>query len=63
MLELMIERWKNSDGSSHYLWSVWEAGSRIGMGRAAATPEVAESDGLGWCRQTAGRAPDRVTRL
>lgn len=63
MLELMIEQWKNPDGSSRYLWSVWEAGSRVGMGRAAATPAAAEADGLAWCRQTAGREPDRVTRL
>ena len=63
MLELMIEQWKNPDGSSHFLWSVWEDGSRIGMGRAAATPAAAETEGLSWCRKAAGREPDRVTWL
>lgn len=63
MLELMIELWKNLDGSSHYLWSVWEDGARIGMGRGARTADAAEAEGIEWCRRTAERAPDRVTRL
>ncbi len=63
MLELMIELWKESDGSSRYLWSVWEGGSRIGMGRGARTADAAEAEGTAWCRDTASRAPDRITRL
>jgi hypothetical protein len=63
MLELMIEQWKNPDGSASYLWSLWSAGKRVGMGRGAATAEAAETEGLVVCRQAAGREPDRVTRL
>jgi hypothetical protein len=63
MIELMIEHWTHLDGSSRYLWSIWQEGSRIGMGREAATPEEAERAGRLWCDQALGCAPDRVTRL
>ncbi|MFZ5789981.1 MAG: hypothetical protein ACOY3L_04705 [Pseudomonadota bacterium] len=63
MIELMIEHWTHLDGSNHYLWSIWQDGSRVGMGRGAATPEQAEREGRLWCDQALGCTPDRVTRL
>ena len=32
MLEIMIEQWKNLDGSVDYPWSVWRDGVRVHMG-------------------------------
>jgi hypothetical protein len=63
MIELIIERWSNPDGSSHYLWSVWRDGKRVEMSRHIASAEGAEALGRSWCEQTIGRPPDRVTRL
>ncbi|MCC7049598.1 MAG: hypothetical protein IT562_23005 [Alphaproteobacteria bacterium] len=63
MIELIIEHWKNLDGSSQYLWSVWRDGKRLGVSRPTSLPEDAEQQGLDWCRKSIGEQPDRVTRL
>lgn len=63
MLELMIEEWKTPDGSASYLWSLWNEGRRVGMGRGASSAAAAEAEGEAACRRAAGRAPDRITRL
>ena len=63
MVELVIERWSNVDGSSHYLWSVWHDGKRLEMSGRIAAPESAEAQGRAWCEKSLGRSPDRVTRL
>jgi len=63
MLELMIEEWKNPDRTPSYLWSLWSEGKRIAMGRGSASAAAAQSEGEAACRQAAGRAPDRITRL
>ena len=63
MIELIIERWTNLDGSSHYLWSVWEDGKRLEMSGRVAGAESAEALGRAWCQKSLGRGPDRVTRL
>jgi hypothetical protein len=63
MIELIIEHWKNLDGSSQYLWSVWRDGKRLGVSRPTALSEEAEQQGLDWCRKSTGGQPDRVTRL
>lgn len=63
MIELIIEHWKNLDGSSQYLWSVWRDGKRLGVSRPTSLPEDAEQQGLDWCRKSIGGQPDRVTRL
>ena len=63
MIELIIERWTNLDGSSHYLWSVWEDGKRLEMSCRVAGSESAEAQGRAWCQKSLGRGPDRVTRL
>jgi len=63
MVELIIEHWRNLDGSSQYLWSVWRDGKRIAMSRPNATQHDAEQKGLDWCRQKTGGQPDRITKL
>jgi hypothetical protein len=63
MTELIIEQWKNLDGSCQYLWSVWRDGKRIGMSRPQAKAEEAEQEGMNWCLRSTGSRPDRVTRL
>ena len=63
MIELMIERWGNLDGSSHYLWSVWQDGKRLEMSGRIAGAESAEALGRALCEKSLGRAPDKVTRL
>ena len=32
MLEVMIERWSNRDGTEDFIWSVWQGGERLHMG-------------------------------
>lgn len=63
MIELIIERWTGLDGSSHYLWSVWQEGKRLEMSGRIAGVESAEALGRAWCEKSLGRGPDRVTRL
>jgi hypothetical protein len=63
MVELIIEKWLNLDGSSQFLWSVWRDGKRIGMSRPQEKSEDAERQGLDWCLRSTGSRPDRVTRL
>ena len=63
MIELIIERWGSLDGSSHFLWSVWQDGKRIEMSGRIAGAESAEALGRAWCEKSLGRQPDRVTRL
>jgi hypothetical protein len=63
MVELIIERWGSLDGSSHYLWSVWQDGKRLEMSGRITGAESAEALGWAWCEKSLGREPDRVTRL
>jgi hypothetical protein len=63
MIELIIERWGALDGSSHFLWSVWQDGKRLEMSSRIPGSESAEALGRAWCQKTLGRGPDRVTRL
>ena len=63
MLEVIIERWANPDGSTDYMWSVWRNGNRIRMGGAYPASEAAEADAFEFCAETSNGTPDRVTRL
>jgi hypothetical protein len=63
MIELIIERWRNLDGSEHFLWSVWQEGKRVEMSGQLASAAVAETEGRSWCETTLARAPDRITLL
>lgn len=63
MLVVYIERWKGTDGVARFPWSVWADGRRTGMGEASDNAEAAERQALAYCRETLGRAPDRIQRL
>lgn len=63
MVELIIERWTNPDGSVNFMWSVWRDGKRVGMGRPQRAVELAETEGGQWCWRELKHPPDRVTRL
>lgn len=63
MVELIIECWRNPDGSSHFLWSVWRDGRRVEMGQPVANADAAERAGGQWCWRVLKAPPDRTTRL
>lgn len=63
MLEVMIEQWKNLDGSTAYPWSVWRDGARIHMGAALESAEAAEIDAKAFCVARLGGDPDSVIHL
>ena len=63
MVELIIEKWGNLDGSAGHFWSVWRDGRRIEMSDRMTSTESAESQGRLWCEKSLGQAPDRITRL
>ena len=63
MVEVIIERWTNPDGSTHFMWSVWQNGNRVQMSGTYPTSEAAEADAVEFCTETLNSKPDRVTRL
>lgn len=63
MIDVMIEQWKNLDGSVDYLWSVWQAGSRLHMGGTHDTAEAAEQEARSFCRQRYNAEPASVTQV
>jgi hypothetical protein len=63
MLEAMIEKWSNRDGSVDYLWSLWQDGKRVTMGGHFASAPAAEQAARLHCRQKLGCEPDRVTLI
>ena len=63
MLEIIVERWTNRDGSEEFLWSVWADGRRIEMGGPLKDAGAAARAGQRFCRMKLGSAADRITRL
>lgn len=63
MIEIMIERWSQRDGSVDWHWSIWRDGVRRHMGQAHASAEEAEMDARAACQRLMGSAPDTVTVL
>ncbi len=63
MLDVMIEQWKNLNGSTDYLWSVWREGQRIEMGGAHDTADAAEEAAIAFCNRKFGTEPVDITRL
>ena len=63
MIEVMIERWTNPDGSTGHLWSLWRDGSRLQFGDKHDTASAAEAEAVAFCQRALGVGPDRVTRL
>ena len=63
MLQVIVERWNNADGSVDYLWSVWKDGRRIRMGGRCASPDAAEAEARAFCASGLGSEPDTLRRL
>ncbi len=63
MIEVMIERWTNHDGSTDHLWSLWRDGSRLQFGDKHDTALAAEVEAIAYCQRVLGVEPDGVTRL
>jgi hypothetical protein len=63
MLEVMIEQWKNLDGSVDYPWSVWRDGVRIHMGGVLGSADDAEIDAKAYCVARLGSEPDSIVHL
>lgn len=63
MVEVMIEQWKNLDGSVDFLWSVWHDGVRVQMGGAHKSVVDAKAAALAFCESRLGLEPDAVTEL
>ena len=63
MVEVMIEQWRNLDGSVDFLWSVWRDGARVQMGGAHKTAADAKAAAAAYCGSRLGLAPDAVTEL
>ncbi len=63
MIEVMIEQWKNLDGSVDYLWSVWRDGTRIHMGGRLDSADDAETDAKAYCVARLGSPPESIVRL
>lgn len=62
-LEVMIETWRNRDGSHDFLWSLWQAGKRVTMGGHFSSAAAAEEAARLYCRQRLGAEPDRITHI
>ena len=63
MIEVMIERWANPDGSTDHLWSLWRDGSRLQFGEKHDNASDAEAEAVSFCQRALGVKPDRMTRL
>ncbi len=60
MIEVMIESWSQRDGSTDWLWSIWENGERKHMGGTQTTAASAEMDAHAACMKYFGKSPDEV---
>lgn len=63
MLNVIVERWSNADGSTDYHWSVWQDGRRIQMGGKHGSAEAAEQEARLYCQQALAVEPDGVRVL
>lgn len=63
MLEVMIEKWSNRDGSADYLWSLWQDGKRVTMGGHFDNADAAVAAARRYCGEQFGREPDRMTHI
>ncbi len=64
MIEIVIERWTNTEGETDFRWSVWSDGYRIQMGENVhSRADDCEAQAVEFCWRKLGRKPDRITRL
>lgn len=63
MIQIIVERWSQRDGSVDWLWSIWQDGERKQMGGAHDDVNSAEMEARAACQQSFGQLPDDVTVL
>jgi len=63
MIQIIVERWSQRDGTVDWLWSIWQAGERKHMGGAHDDADSAEMEARAACHQYLGQPPDDVTVL
>lgn len=63
MIQAIVERWNNADGSVDYLWSLWRDGRRVHMGGPSRSSESAAAEAAAFCRESLGCEPDELREL
>ena len=63
MVSVIVERWSNADGSTDFLWSLWQDGRRIHMGVKHDSAEAAEQEARLYCQQALAVEPESVRIL
>ena len=64
MIEVFIERWTGSMGSTEYRWSVWNDGLRIQLGsHTYPNSDECEAEALDFCVRGLGRQPVKITKF
>ena len=63
MIEILFERWSQRDGSTDWLWSIWQDGERRHMGLPQQTADAAEIEARAACHKFMGKSPDAITFL
>ena len=63
MIQIIVERWSQRDGSVDWLRSIWQDGERKQMGGAHDDAGSAKMEARAACQQSFGQLPDDVTVL
>ncbi len=64
MIEIVIERWTNTQGNTYFRWSVWSDRSRIEMGQNThSDADDCEAEAVEFCWRALGQKPGQITRL
>ena len=63
MIEIVIERYSQRDGTVDWLWSIWQDGQRKHMSGTHDSRQSAEMEARAVCQRLVGRAPDEFTVL
>ena len=64
MIEIVIDRWTNTEGQTVFNWSVWGEGHRIEMGEITRrNADDCEVEAVEFCWRKLGRKPDKIARL
>ncbi len=64
MIEIVIERWANSEGGIAFHWTIWGEGHPIEMAENThSSADDCEVEAVEFCWRELGRKPDKVTRL
>ncbi len=64
MIEIVIERWANSEGGIAFHWPIWGEGHPLEMAvNRPARADAGAGEAVEFCWRELGRKPDKVTRL